>query len=275
MLQYFMGRTGSRNGKNRLFLILVYSLYCMKFHEYPCLFTPETLIDTKQFDVLFRESCQENLSPKPCLRFSGQIQYNGLNRKRGACRNLIIDATMEYIRDLFRENADGHGFEHSLRVYRSALRIAETEPAADRQIVSLAALLHDADDYKLFQTKDNANARRFLSGQGIDQETADRVCEAVNAVSFSKNKGKRPETIEGRIVQDADRLDAIGAVGIARTFAFGGSHGRSPEDSINHFYEKLLLLKDLMNTDEGKKMAETRHAYMEAFLEEWKKETEA
>ena len=186
----------------------------------------------------------------------------------------MIEAAMDYIRELFRENADGHGFDHSLRVYRLAVRIAETESAADRQIVALAALLHDADDYKLFQTENNANARRFMAQQGVDAAVADRVCEAVNSVSFSKNKGKRPETIEGKIVQDADRLDAIGAVGIARTFAFGGKHGRPPEDSIRHFDEKLLLLKDLMNTEEARKMAEPRHAFMTEFLREWKTETD-
>ena len=186
----------------------------------------------------------------------------------------MIEAAMDYIRELFRENADGHGFDHSLRVYRLAVRIAETEPAADRQIVVLAALLHDADDYKLFRTENNANARHFMAQQGVDDAVADRVCEAVNSVSFSKNRGKRPETIEGEIVQDADRLDAIGAVGIARTFAFGGRHGRPPEDSIRHFDEKLLLLKDLMNTEEARKMAEPRHAFMVEFLREWKTETD-
>ena len=104
-------------------------------------------------------------------------------------------------------------------------------------------------------------------------ETADRICEAVNAVSFSKNKGKRPDTPEGRIVQDADRLDAVGAIGIARTFAYGGKHGRAPEDSIAHFHEKLLLLKDMMNTEKAKGLAEGRHAFMEAFLREWDAET--
>ena len=104
---------------------------------------------------------------------------------------------------------------------------------------------------------------------------SDRICETVNAVSFSKNKGKRPGTAEGRIVQDADRLDAMGAVGIARTFAYGGSHGRKPEGSIEHFYEKLLLLKDMMNTDKGRELAETRHAFMEEFLREWDAEMNA
>ena len=184
----------------------------------------------------------------------------------------ITDAAVRYIQGLFAENADGHGFDHSMRVYRNALRIAETEPAADRLIVSLGALLHDADDHKLFHTENNENARRFLREHGISPDTEDRICEAVSAVSFSKNRGKQPETIEGRIIQDADRLDAIGAIGIARTFAYGGKHGRTPEASIAHFHEKLLLLKDLMNTEKAREMAESRHAFMEQFLREWERE---
>ena len=180
----------------------------------------------------------------------------------------MIDEAINYIRELFAENADGHGFEHAMRVYRNALLIAETEPEADRLVVSLGALLHDADDYKLFSTENNANARRFLEAQGVDRETADRICGAVNSVSFSRNRGKHPDTIEGRIIQDADRLDAIGAIGIARTFAYGGKHGRTPEDSIAHFHEKLLLLKDMMHTEKAKKLAESRHAFMEEFLKE-------
>ncbi|MBR4473951.1 MAG: HD domain-containing protein [Oscillospiraceae bacterium] len=185
----------------------------------------------------------------------------------------IIDAAMDYIQVLFADNADGHGFDHSMRVYRNAMLIAESEPEADRLIVALSALLHDADDHKLFQTTDNANARRFLETEGADAETTGRICEVINSVSFSKNRGKHPETIEGRIVQDADRLDAIGAIGIARTFAFGGKHERSLASSVDHFHEKLLLLKDLMNTEKAKKMAESRHAFMELFLKEFEQET--
>ncbi|MBQ3705597.1 MAG: GNAT family N-acetyltransferase [Clostridia bacterium] len=184
----------------------------------------------------------------------------------------ILKAAEEYIRQLFAGNADGHGWDHSMRVYRNAMVIAESEPAADRMIVALAALLHDADDYKLFETENNANARSLLAGLGIDPVARDRILAAVNAVSFSKNRGARPDTLEGMIVQDADRLDAIGAIGVARTFAFGGGHGRSLEDSVDHFYEKLLLLKDLMNTRKGKEMAESRHAFLETFLCEWNAE---
>ena len=185
----------------------------------------------------------------------------------------ITEDAIEYIRALFRGNADGHGADHALRVRRNAMMIAEGE-ACDPQIVSLAALLHDADDHKLFSTEHNANARRFLEEHGVAPETTERICAAINAVSFSQNRGKRPETAEGRIVQDADRLDALGAVGIARTFAYGGGHGRPPEDSIAHFHEKLLLLKDMMNTEKGREIAEERHAFLEAFLREWEKETE-
>lgn len=186
----------------------------------------------------------------------------------------IIGAAIAYIRLLFAGNADGHGFAHSMRVYGIAMRIADAEPSADRFVVSLAALLHDADDPKLFRTENNANARRFLAEQGVDPGTAERICGAVSAVSFRKNGLRRPDTPEGRIVQDADRLDALGAIGAARTFAWGGAHGRPPDESVGHFTEKLLLLRDGMNTDAAKKMAERRHAFLESFLAEWELETE-
>ena len=185
----------------------------------------------------------------------------------------MTEAAIEYVRSLFDSNSDGHGYDHTLRVYQNALLIAESEPGCDLQIVALASLLHDADDHKLFSTENNANARRFLTGRSMPANRIDRICEVINAVSFSKNRDKRPDTLEGRIVQDADRLDAIGAIGIARTFAFGGSHGRALDSSIDHFYEKLLLLKGMMNTAKARELAEARHAFMEAFLQEWNAET--
>lgn len=189
-------------------------------------------------------------------------------------KNSLV-AAKDFIERLFAGNADGHGLDHSIRVYKNAMLLAETEPTADRFIVALSALLHDADDYKLFQTENNANARSFLKSANVDPETTDRICEVINSVSFSKNRGKKPETIDGQIVQDADRLDAIGAIGIARTFAFGGKHNRSLESSIDHFHEKLLLLKDMLNTEKAKELAENRHRFMEQFLKEWEKETGA
>ena len=184
----------------------------------------------------------------------------------------LTEKTLEYIRALFRDNTDGHGADHTLRVYRNAVQIAENEPGCDRELIALAALLHDADDHKLFRTENNANARAFLAENGVPEDRTDRICEVINAVSFSRNRGKVPETPEGKIVQDADRLDALGAVGIARTFAYGGKNGRSLEDSVQHFYDKLLLLRDMMNTETGKQLADGRHAFLEAFLQELEKE---
>ena len=149
-----------------------------------------------------------------------------------------IRAAIAYVQALFVGNADGHDAEHTLRVYRNAMMIAEREEC-DRSIVALAALLHDVDDHELFHTEDNANARAFLRAQQVDESTAGQIIAAVNAVSFSQNRDRKPETIEGKIVQDADRLDALGAIGIARTFAYGGEHGRSLESSVQHFHKCL------------------------------------
>lgn len=180
----------------------------------------------------------------------------------------ISDKAIEYITDIFKDNADGHDLNHSVRVYKNAKQILSAYPDADGLVVELAALLHDVDDHKLFNTFDNANARKFLVDNSIDSEKIELICEVINSVSFSKNKGVRPKTIEGCIVQDADRLDALGAIGIARTFAYGGKHGRSIEASVEHFHEKLLLIKDMMNTSEAKKIANERHAFLEAFIDE-------
>ncbi len=180
-------------------------------------------------------------------------------------------AAVRYICSLFQGNAGGHDAAHSLRVYRNALLIAEKEGEGDREVIALAALLHDADDHKLFRTEDNANARTFLEEHGVTK--IPEILAAVNAVSFSQNRGRRPTTPEGRIVQDADRLDAIGAIGIARAFAFGGEHGRSLDATIRHFGEKLLLLRDGMNTRTGRELAEERHRFMEQFLERYCTET--
>lgn len=151
---------------------------------------------------------------------------------------------------------------HSLRVYNNAMLIADTESGCNRFLVSLAALLHDADDHKMFTTENNQNARAFLSKQQLNAESIEQICEIINGVSFSRNRGNHSKTLEGKIVQDADRLDALGAIGIARTFAYGGAHGRSITDSIKHFHEKLLLLNDEMNTAEGKRIAQVRHDYI-------------
>ncbi len=185
---------------------------------------------------------------------------------------IIINDAMKFIETLFQNDCSGHDAAHSKRVYRNALLIADTEPDCDRFIVALAALLHDADDHKLFHTENNENARSFLERHQIGETQTEFICEVINGISFSKNRGVRPKTSEGRIVQDADRLDAMGAIGIARTFAFGGERKRPLEDSIQHFHDKLLLLKSEMNTPEGKRIARVRHELMVKFLEELKKE---
>jgi len=186
-------------------------------------------------------------------------------------KKLISDA-MNFVSDLLENNSGGHDTAHSLRVYKNALEIAGNEPGCDMTVVSLAALLHDVDDHKLFNHENNENAREFLSNSGVPNEKIEEICSVINSVSFSKNRGKKPETIEGKIVQDADRLDAMGAIGIARTFAFGGEHGRSIEESVMHFHEKLLLLKDEMNTESARKIAESRHAFLEEFLSHYYEE---
>ena len=185
----------------------------------------------------------------------------------------IEEKAIDYVKELFRDNAGGHDADHTLRVYRTAMMLADRASDCDRDLVALAALLHDADDRKLFDTEDHANARAFLKANGVSDERIERICTAIDEVSFSQNRGRRPTTLEGQLVQDADRLDALGAVGIARTFAFGGEHGRPLHDSIDHFYDKLLLLKDELNTNAARQIAEERHAFLEAFLREYEKET--
>lgn len=206
----------------------------------------------------------------------------------------IINAAFEFVKNTFNYDYSGHDYFHTLRVYKMAARIAEQENA-NLMTVQLAALLHDVDDIKLspetYENKDKAAA--FLRKHNISEEMIKTIRNIIEEVSFKGTDSVAPETIEGKCVQDADRLDAIGAIGIARTFAYGGSHNRIIHDpdikplvnmnadkyqshistSINHFYEKLFQLKELMNTDTAKKIAEQRENYMKTyiseFLDEW------
>lgn len=184
----------------------------------------------------------------------------------------MIASAMDYIKDVFMNDCGGHDVDHTLRVYHNAMKIADTEPTCDREIVALVALLHDVDDHKLFETKDNEHARCFLKNHQMDSNQIESLCKIINGISFSKNRGVHPDTLEGQIVQDADRLDAMGAIGIARTFAFGGERKRPLSSTIQHFDEKLLLLKDEMNTKEGKRIAVHRHNLMLEFLRELNKD---
>lgn len=179
----------------------------------------------------------------------------------------IIKRAIDYVENIFDGNSDGHGADHSLRVYNNALSIRKTYEC-NELYVDLGALLHDVDDHKLFNNKNNENARKFLIENDFDSEAIEDIIEIINSVSFTKNKGTKPKTLEASIVQDADRLDAIGAIGVARTFMYSGKNGRGIEDSLSHFDEKLLLLKDMMNTEEAKRLAEERDSFMKEFLSE-------
>lgn len=205
-----------------------------------------------------------------------------------------IDFIVSEIKKIFRNDSSGHDVWHSLRVYNVALQIAETEHCNER-VVAIAALLHDVDDLKLFKNDNYQNARRIMFLAGIEDSVVQQVIEIIEQVSFKGNESVIPDTIEGQIVQDADRLDALGAIGIARAFAYGGAKGRDMYDpnilplsdlnqeeylnnkgtTINHFYEKLFLLKNMMNTDRAKKIAEKRdqfmHEYLAKFLDEWER----
>lgn len=202
----------------------------------------------------------------------------------------IIHDAIEFVREQFRDDFSGHDYYHTERVYRLALQIAQAE-GRDLFVVSLAALLHDVDDRKLspetHATKGKAVA--FMRSHDLPEDIIQAVVEIIKHLSFAGDGADVPDTLEGQIVQDADRLDAIGAIGIARAFAYGGSHHRPMYDpdeaprlsmtreeyaagrstSINHFYEKLLRLKDRMNTAEGKRMAQERHRFMEQYLEKF------
>lgn len=204
--------------------------------------------------------------------------------------NLLISATIEYVKEVFATDFSGHDFFHTMRVYQMATKIA-MEEKADLQIVQLAALLHDVDDRKLSpetcENKDRAVA--YMRSKGLSEDTITRVKDIIGEVSFAGTDSVVPKTLEGKCVQDADRLDALGAMGIARAFAYGGNHNRVMYDpeippalnmgkeeyqnhvstTVNHFYEKLFLLKDMMNTESAKRIAGHREQYMREYIDEF------
>lgn len=205
----------------------------------------------------------------------------------------IVEKATKYVRELLEGEGSGHDWWHIKRVHDLAVTIAKEYPKADLFVVQLASLLHDIGDHK-FHNGDHTVGPKMVADwmltYQIDESTQSKVVDIVKEISYKGAEVKTPmSSIEGEIVQDADRLDAIGAIGIARTFAYGGNKNRemhnpevSPElhtdfetykkttgPTINHFYEKLLLLKNRMNTSFGKKLAQERHTYMEGFLEEF------
>jgi len=209
--------------------------------------------------------------------------------------NNLIENTVEFVKEKLKGAEAGHDWYHIERVWKLSKKIAETENC-NLEVVELAALLHDIADPK-FHNGDETLAlevsRQFLERQYAAEDIIENVLFIIKNISF-KNRAEAPENppVELKIVQDADRIDAIGAIGIARTFNFGGfknnlmydpeikpklkmskeEYKKSNGTTINHFYEKLLLLKDLMNTQKGKEIAADRHDFMLQFLDQFYKE---
>lgn len=213
-------------------------------------------------------------------------------------KRALIQKTITFVQARLQGEGSGHDWWHIQRVWTLAKKLARLE-GANMEIVELAALLHDVADRKLNDGDEEVGLRKvrtFLMDNGADKITTKEVLSIIEGYSYTahlRNK-KGMDTLEGQVVQDADRLDAIGAIGIARTFNYGGHHNRplydpqiplsatvtaeaytkSTSPTINHFYEKLLHLKDLMNTKTAKKIASSRHRFMERYLKQFFKEWE-
>ena len=213
----------------------------------------------------------------------------------------IIHNTRSFVKETLQNAEGGHDWFHIQRVVKNAREIAEGEEV-DHFVVELGALLHDIADSKFHDGDESVGpkvAREFLKKQEVSEEIIGHVVKIIENISFKGgNVDQKFTSAELDVIQDADRLDALGAIGIARTFNYGGHKGRALYDpeikpnlnmtkeeykastapTINHFYEKLFLLKDRMNTDTGRKIAEERHRFMELFLEqfyaEWGTESE-
>ena len=212
-------------------------------------------------------------------------------------KETIIENTVEFVKETLQGAEGGHDWFHTLRVWKTAQRIACTE-SVDPFVVSLGALLHDIADAKFHRGDESVGpglASAFLRAEGAGEEVVSHVVQIITHVSFKGgNEVQSFRSPELDVVQDADRLDAIGAIGIARTFNYGGHMGRKLYDpdiepnlrmskeeyrnssapTINHFYEKLLLLKDRMNTRTGRALAEGRHQFMQEFLDRFYQEGE-
>lgn len=209
----------------------------------------------------------------------------------------IIDKTILFVKEKLQDAEGGHDWFHIERVFKNAVLIAHEE-VCDVTIVKLGALLHDIADSKFHNGDEEIGpqtARKFLESENVSEEIIEHVIQIIKNISFKGgNFGKTFSSKELEIVQDADRLDALGAIGIARAFNYGGFKNRalynpnispklnmtkeeykkSDSPTLNHFYEKLLLLKDKMNTETGKKLAQERHRFMETFLSQFYAEWE-
>ena len=210
-------------------------------------------------------------------------------------QEIIIEKTIDFVKEVLSNSEGGHDWWHIYRVWKLSKHIAKTENV-DNFIVELGALLHDIADSKFHNGDEKIGpqkAREFLSSLHVQEDVIIHIENIISNISFKGGKDTQKfKSPELDVVQDADRLDAMGAIGIARTFNYGGYKGReiynpnikpnlnmtkeeyknSNAPTLNHFYEKLLLLKDRMNTNTGKSMAKYRHKYMELFLDEFYKE---
>jgi uncharacterized protein len=209
-------------------------------------------------------------------------------------KNQMIEQTKVYVRNELGEDATGHDWFHVDRVRRNALHICKEEKAGDPFIIEMAALLHDISDEKLNESSEKGEEKleTFLQTIPLTDHDKTHIKQIIATISFKGGQHTTLATIEAKIVQDADRLDAIGAIGIARAFAYGGKKGQAiynpsikvrkemtveeyrkgKSTSIHHFYEKLLNLKDLLNTETARKMAESRQQMMVTFLEQFYQE---
>ena len=213
-------------------------------------------------------------------------------RGRDSMQEMITKCRTE-VEGIYNKFDASHDLDHIDRVMKNAEKILTTEPSADELVVRLAVLLHDVEDAK-YEEMHEVTTIELLEKIGATQQIANNVMSAIESVSFSGGNAKNITSIEGAIVRDADRLDAIGAVGIARAFAFGGARGRKLYDqqeearmdmseseyrkketaTVTHFHEKLLLLSKLMVTQEGTRLAQERHEFMVQFLNQLKIEIE-
>lgn len=190
----------------------------------------------------------------------------------------VVEKVEAIVHQRMHGQAAGHGMDHVLRVLTSA-RAIQTEAGGDLQVVELAALLHDVGDAKFYDGMERSAefARDILSDLGADDDLIEHVAHIVDNISFRKRNSAKPLSLEGQIVQDADRLDALGAIGIVRTIEYGAAFDQpfylpdtgDAKTGIGHFHEKLFKLKSLMNTDAGRQMAEDREAFMRTFLNQF------
>ena len=187
----------------------------------------------------------------------------------------MIEELLAFMKEEMTNQYVGHDYDHSVRVYNTACLIGASEDC-DMVIVIASAIVHDYIDHKLFDNIEEQKQKltNKLIEVGFHSDKIQRIFDIIEHMSYSK--GETMTTIEGKIVQDADRIDALGAIGIARTFAYGGSKGRAlygaDDSSVQHFHDKLFKLKNLMNTSKGKTLAIERHEFMIIFLDQLKRE---